>query len=163
MLRKKPSGELLPSAHAVDREFRVMHALRDTSVPVPRMVLFCKDSDVIGTEFYVMEMIEGDVIQDPGLPDMSPGHRRIFYDGFIRTLAQLHSVDPSSVGLSDFGRPEGFLSRQISRWTKQYKATETSRIDAFDNLMVWLPANLPDDELTAIVHGDFRAGQCGCR
>ena len=158
VLRKKPSGELLPSAHAVDREFRVMHALRNTSVPVPRMVLFCKDSEVIGTEFYVMEMIEGDVIQDPGLPDMSPEHRRMFYDGFIRTLAQLHSIDPVTVGLSDFGRPEGFLSRQISRWTKQYRATETSRIDAFDNLMVWLPANLPDDELTAIVHGDFRPG-----
>ena len=158
VLRKKPSGKLLPSAHAVDREFRVMQALQDTPVPVPRMLMLCKDSEVIGTEFYIMEMVEGHVHQDPGLPDLSPEYRRIFYDGFIRTLAQLHSIDPLTVGLSDFGRPDGFLSRQISRWSKQYKATETSRIEAFDNLMVWLPENLPNDALAAIVHGDFRPG-----
>ncbi len=158
VLRKKPPGELLPSAHAVDREYRVMAALQDTPVPVPLVLTLCMDRDVIGTEFYVMEMVEGRVFQDPGLPGFSPKERRHFYDGFIRSLAALHSIDPETVGLSDFGRPQGFLARQVSRWTKQYKATETEKIDAFDNLIEWLPQNLPEDDEVAIVHGDFRPG-----
>lgn len=158
VLRKKPSGELLPSAHAVDREFRVMQALLNTPVPVPQMLTLCMDRDVIGTEFYVMEMVEGQVHQDPGLPGLSSDQRRVFYDSFIQSLAQLHSIDPDTVGLSDFGRAQGFLDRQITRWSKQYKATSTERIHAFDNLMDWLPKNRPDDDCTGIVHGDFRPG-----
>lgn len=158
VLRKKPAGDLLPSAHAVDREYRVMHALRNTEVPVPRMLTLCMDRDVIGTEFYVMEMVEGKVSQDPGLPHLTPEQRNVFYHSFIKTLAQLHSVDPVAAGLSDFGRPQGFLKRQVERWSKQYRATETEQIEAFDNLLEWLPKNLPDDDLTGIVHGDFRPG-----
>ncbi|WP_138936087.1 phosphotransferase [Roseovarius arcticus] len=158
VLRKKPPGTLLPSAHAVDREFRVMDALRDTPVPVPLMLHLCMDRSVIGTEFYVMEMVEGRVFHDPSLPGMSPDERRAFYDNLIRALAALHAVDPDAAGLGDFGRPKGYLSRQIARWSKQYAATETETITAMDNLMEWLPENLPDDDSCAIVHGDFRPG-----
>lgn len=158
VLRKKPPGTLLPSAHAVDREYRVMHALRDTPVPVPKMLHLCTDPSVIGTDFYVMEMVEGRVFHDPSLPGLTPPERRAFYESFIKALAELHAVKPEAVGLSDFGRPEGYLSRQVARWTKQYKATETEAITAMDKLMEWLPANLPADDEAAIVHGDFRPG-----
>ncbi|WP_323777037.1 phosphotransferase family protein [Leisingera sp.] len=158
VLRKKPPGTLLPSAHAVDREYRVMHALRDTPVPVPEMLHLCMDPSVIGTDFYVMEMVEGRVFHDPSLPGLSPPERRAFYDSFIKALAELHAVKPDAVGLGDFGRPLGYLSRQVARWSKQYKATETETIDAMDKLMNWLPANLPEDDEAAIVHGDFRPG-----
>lgn len=158
VLRKKPPGDLLPSAHAVDREYRVMAALQDTDVPVPRMLHLCTDRDVIGTEFYVMEMVEGDVFQDPSLPGLSPDERRAFYDSLIRVLAALHKVDAEAVGLGDFGRPAGFIARQIARWSKQYKATETEHIAAMDQLITWLPAHIPEDDATAIVHGDFRPG-----
>jgi len=158
VLRKKPPGTLLPSAHAVDREYRVMHALRDTPVPVPKMLHLCTDPSVIGTEFYVMEMVEGRVFHDPSLPGLTPPERRAFYESFIKALAELHAVEPEAVGLGDFGRPEGYLSRQVARWTKQYKATETETIAAMDKLMDWLPANLPADDEAAIVHGDFRPG-----
>ena len=158
VLRKKPPGELLPSAHAVDREFRVMNALQDTAVPVPRMLNICMDRGVIGAEFYVMEMVEGSVYQDPSLPNLSPEDRRQFYDSFIRVLAELHRVDPGQVGLSDFGRPKGFVTRQVARWSKQYQATETENIEAMNKLMAWLPENIPHDDESAIVHGDFRPG-----
>ncbi|MGH1358498.1 MAG: phosphotransferase family protein [Burkholderiaceae bacterium] len=158
VLRKKPPGDLLPSAHAVDREYRVMTALRDTNVPVPRMLLLCLDRDIIGTEFYVMELVEGNVYHDPSLPGLSVAQRRQFYDSFIRSLAALHSVRPDTVGLSDFGRPSGFLARQIARWSKQYQASQTETIDAMDKLMAWLPDNLAADEQGAIVHGDYRPG-----
>lgn len=158
VLRKKPAGTLLPSAHAVDREYRVMAALADTSVPVPQMLALCMDRDVIGTEFYVMDMVKGPIYQDPSLPGMTPDQRRVFYDDFIRSLAALHAVDVDAVGLSDFGRPDGFLTRQISRWTKQYKATETETILAMDRLMEWLPENVVEDGEAALVHGDFRPG-----
>lgn len=158
VLRKKPPGDLLPSAHAVDREFRVMNALCDTPVPVPQMLHLCMDRSIIGTEFYVMEMVEGQVFHDPSLPDVSSDARRIFYDSFIQTLAALHTVVPDAVGLDDFGRPQGYLSRQIARWSKQYAATETEPITAMDNLIKWLPVNLPDDDEIAIVHGDYRPG-----
>jgi len=158
VLRKKPPGDLLPSAHAIDREYRVMASLQETNVPVPQMLLLCMDREVIGTEFYVMEMVEGNVYQDPSLPGLSVEQRRQFYDGFIRTLAALHSVNADAVGLSDFGRPSGFLARQISRWSKQYRATQTDIIVAMDKLMIWLPQNLADDDEAAIVHGDYRPG-----
>ncbi len=158
VLRKKPSGDLLPSAHAVDREYRVMAALQDTNVPVPKMLHLCDDPSIIGTDFYVMEMVEGDVFQDPSLPSLTVPERRAFYDSFIRALAALHSVVPEDVGLGSFGRAAGFISRQVSRWSKQYKATETEHIDAMEQLIKWLPENLPDENETAIVHGDFRPG-----
>lgn len=158
VLRKRPSGNLLPSAHAIDREFRVMSALRETDVPVPQMLHFCEDRDVIGAEFYVMEMVEGDVFQDPGLPGLTVDQRRTFYNSFTRSLAALHSVKAETVGLGDFGRPAGFITRQVSRWSKQYKATETEQIDAMDQLISWLPYHIPDDDEAAIVHGDFRPG-----
>lgn len=158
VLRKKPPGNLLPSAHAVDREYRVMNALQDTDVPVPKMLHLCMDRDVIGTEFYVMEMVEGEVFQDPSLPGLSPEQRRSFYDSLIQSLAALHRVNPGDVGLGDFGRPAGFVARQIARWSKQYKATETEHIEAMEQLITWLPKHLPAEEETALVHGDFRPG-----
>ena len=158
VMRKKPPGDLLPSAHAVDREYRVMAALQDTDVPVPKMLLLCMDRKVIGTEFYVMEMVEGHVYQDPSLPDLPAAQRRRFYDGFVRSLAALHSVRADAVGLSDFGRPKGFLARQIARWSKQYQTTQIEAIVAMDKLMDWLPEHLLDDNEAAIVHGDYRPG-----
>ncbi|MFK7945174.1 MAG: phosphotransferase family protein [Paracoccaceae bacterium] len=158
VLRKKPPGQLLPSAHAVDREYRVMSALQDSAVPVPRVLHLCLDRDIIGTEFYLMEMVEGRVFHDPSLPDLSPEARRQFYDGYIRSLAALHAIDPAKIGLQDFGRPKGFITRQITRWSKQYQATQTEPIEAMDKLIDWLPANIPDDDQAAIVHGDFRPG-----
>ena len=158
VLRKKPPGDLLPSAHAVDREFRVMAALQNTSVPVPKTLVLCTDRNVIGTEFYVMAMVKGNVFQDPSLPGLTPAERTCFYKSFIQALASLHAIDPADVGLSDFGRPKGFLSRQIARWNKQYRATATENIEAMNSLMTWLPENVTDDESNSIVHGDFRPG-----
>lgn len=158
VLRKKPPGDLLPSAHAVDREYRVMTALQDSAVPVPRMLHLCLDRDIIGTEFYVMEMVEGRIFHDPSLPGLTPDARRQFYDNFIRALATLHAVDPVEVGLQDFGKPQGFIARQVARWSKQYKATQTETIAAMDKLIDWLPTHIPDDQPTAIVHGDYRPG-----
>jgi len=129
-----------------------------TDAPVPKMLHLCMDRDVIGTEFYVMEMVAGDVFQDPSLPGLSLDDRRAFYDSFIRSLAALHKVDPDAVGLGNFGRPAGFIARQIARWSKQYKATETEQIEAMDHLIAWLPDHLPDENETSIVHGDFRPG-----
>lgn len=158
VLRKKPPGVLLPSAHAVDREYKVMRALQDTDVPVPRALLLCQDPEVIGTDFYVMEMVEGRVFHDPGLPGLSPDERRSVFDDFIRALAALHSVDYEAVGLGEFARPGSYLERQIARWAKQYEASKTEEIVAMDRLMEWLPANLPADQSVAIVHGDYRPG-----
>jgi aminoglycoside phosphotransferase (APT) family kinase protein len=135
-----------------------MAALADTAVPVPKMMTLCLDRDVIGTDFYVMEMVEGAVHQDPSLPGLTPEQRRVFYTDFTRSLAALHSVDAQAEGLSDFGRPAGFLPRQIARWSKQYKASETGTIEAMDQLMIWLPNNLVEDNEAAIVHGDYRPG-----
>lgn len=158
VLRKKPPGELLPSAHAIEREYKVMSALRQTQVPVPRMIALCTDRSIIGTEFYVMEKVEGQIFHDPGLPGLSPAARNQFYHSFVRSLAQLHTVDPGTVGLSDFGRPDGFINRQVIRWSQQYLATETEHIDAMHQLIAWLPDNLPTDQESAIVHGDYRPG-----
>jgi len=158
VLRKKPPGKLLPSAHAVDREYRIMSALRGTGVPVPRALLLCTDAEVIGTEFFVMEMVEGRVFHDPSLPGMSPDERRRWFADFIRVLATLHGVDFVSVGLSDFGKPSAYLERQVARWSRQYEASKTEDIPAMDNLVAWLPANLPADQSVSIVHGDFRPG-----
>ena len=156
VLRKKPPGRLLPSAHAVDREHAVIAALQDSEVPVPRVHLLCEDSEVIGTAFYVMEHVRGRIFWDVQLPGVDPAERTAIYDELARVLAALHQVDPSAVGLSDYGRPDGYLQRQVSRWTKQYRASETQTIPTMDALIDWLPAHLPATDEVAIAHGDYR-------
>jgi aminoglycoside phosphotransferase (APT) family kinase protein len=156
VLRKKPAGDLLPSAHAVDREFRVIRALGRTDVPVAKAYALCEDESILGQAFYIMEFVLGRVVLDPSLPDQSPGERAAIYDAMNDTLAKLHRVDYESVGLGDYGRVGGYIGRQVSRWTKQYRSTETSRIQAMEDLIEWLPKNLPDDSETTIAHGDFR-------
>ncbi len=158
VLRRKPPGELLASAHAVDREYRVLHALRDTDVPVADTYLLCDDDRVIGSMFYVMEYLDGRVFWDPQLPEIaSNGERAAIYDDMNRVLAALHNVDADAVGLSDFGRPGNYFERQVTRWTKQYRASETERSEAMETLIAWLPANMPEDDgSVSLVHGDYR-------
>ena len=156
VLRKRPAGDLLPSAHAVDREHRVMTALRDTGVPVPRMLCLCEDTEVLGTAFYVMSHVEGRVLWDARLPGFDPQERAAMYDEMNRVIAALHLVDPAAVGLADYGRSGGYLERQIARWSKQYLASETQPIEAMHRLIEWLPRHAPPESGTSIVHGDFR-------
>ena len=158
VLRRKPPGELLASAHAVDREFRVISALADTDVPVPQTYALCEDDSVIGSMFYVMEYLDGRVFWDPSLPEISDNDERTaIYDDMNRVLAALHMVDPDAVGLSDYGRPGNYFERQVSRWTKQYRASETEHSPAMERLIEWLPANMPaDDGVSGLVHGDYR-------
>ena len=158
VLRKKPPGVLLPSAHAVDREFIVMRALADSGVPVPRMRLLCTDESIIGQMFYVMEYVEGRVFADPGLPQLAPAERAAIYDSMSETLARLHRVDIAAVGLTEYGRPEKFLTRQIARWSRQYAASNLPPCSAMDQLIAWLAAQDPGPEEVAIHHGDFRLG-----
>ena len=158
VMRKQPPGQLLPSAHQVDREYRVMHALAGSDVPVPRMYASCEDTSVIGTKFYVMEKVEGRVFTDVLLVGLTNDERRTIYRELVRVLAALHSVDHIAVGLEDFGRPGNYYSRQISRWSKQYVASKTEEIPAMDKLMAWLPEHVPTADETVIVHGDFRLG-----
>jgi aminoglycoside phosphotransferase (APT) family kinase protein len=156
VLRRKPPGKLLPSAHAVDREYRVITALRDTDVPVARSYALCLDETVIGTAFYIMDYVEGRIFWDPTLPQLVPGERRPVYEAMNSVIAALHKVDYAAIGLSDFGRPGNYFKRQIDRWTKQYRASETEKIEAMDCLIEWLPQHLPPDDETSIVHGDYR-------
>lgn len=157
VLRKKPPGELLPSAHLVEREFWVMKALEDTDVPVPRMLHLCDDQDVIGQTFFVMEHVDGRVPTAPGLPTVSSPHERsAIYDAMNDVMARLHSVDWNEIGLADFGKPTDYVGRQIARWTRQYEAAKHQSVPAMDALIEWLPANIPGDEETTIAHGDFR-------
>jgi len=156
VLRRKPPGKLLPSAHAVDREYRVLTALRHSDVPVPRTYLLCEDETVIGTAFFIMECVAGRVLWDPSLQALDTGERRAVYADMNRVIAALHRVDYRAAGLGDFGKPGNYFARQIARWTKQYRASETERIDAMDRLIAWLPENIPDTDETAIVHGDYR-------
>ena len=156
VLRKKPPGALLPSAHLVEREYRVMTALAGSGVPVPAMHLLCEDAGIIGTSFYVMDHIEGRVFRDPALPGMAAAERGALYDVMNDVLARLHAVDWRAAGLADFGKPERYLARQTDRWTRQYQASKTEEIGAMDRLIDWLPAHLPDDDAVAIAHGDFR-------
>jgi aminoglycoside phosphotransferase (APT) family kinase protein len=156
VLRRKPPGKLLPSAHAVDREYRIIAVLGKTEVPVARALALCLDVSVIGTAFYVMEHVEGRVFWDPALPGLTPPERREIYGAMNRTIAALHTLDYTALGLGDFGRPGNYVRRQIERWTRQYLASETEKIPAMDRLIAWLPAHAPDDETTSIVHGDFR-------
>jgi len=156
VLRRKPPGVLLASAHAIEREFRVMAALAGSGVPVPRMHVLCEDPAVIGSPFYVMDFIEGRVFADPALPGLNAVERGAIYDAMNGVIAALHGVDLQSTGLTDYGRPQNYLVRQIERWTRQYRATETERIDAMERLIEWLPAHRPEGDETALVHGDFR-------
>jgi aminoglycoside phosphotransferase (APT) family kinase protein len=156
VLRRKPPGKLLPSAHAVDREFRVIRALAGTGVPVAKAHALCEDDAVIGTAFYVMEYVAGRVFWDPSLPGLRPVERARVHDEINRVIAALHSVDFASVGLGDFGRTGEYIARQVARWSKQYLASETEKIEAMDNLIAWLPANIPAGDETRIVHGDYR-------
>lgn len=156
VLRRKPAGTLLPSAHAVDREFRVMQALAGSGVPVPRVHALCTDAAVIGTMFYVMDCVPGRILWDPHLPGMASSERAALYDDMNRTLAALHEVDVAAVGLADYGRPGGYIARQLDRWTRQYRASETEPIEAMEQLIAWLPRHQPADTGTRLVHGDFR-------
>lgn len=158
VLRKKPPGKLLPSAHQVDREFRAMKAVAQTDVPVPRMRVLCEDDSVIGTAFYVMDFVEGRILVDPTLPGLVPSERVIIYDELGATLARLHAVDHRRVGLGDFGKEGDYIARQIGRFIKQYRATETERIGEMEELIERLPKAVPPDRRTAIVHGDFKLG-----
>lgn len=156
VLRRKPDGVLLPSAHAIEREYRVMGALAGADVPVPRVHLLCEDASIIGTPFYLMDFVEGRVFLDPALPGLEPHQRAALYDELNRVMAAIHQVDVAAVGLSDFGRPSRYLARQIERWTRQYRASETERIDAMERLIEWLPEHVPLADETSLVHGDYR-------
>ncbi len=158
VLRKKPPGTLLPSAHAVDREYAVQSALAGTAVPVPRMRLLCRDEGVIGTIFYVMDHIPGRVFADRTLPGIAPADRAAMYDAMNQVMAALHQVDWRSAGLEGYGRSTGYVARQIDRWTRQYAAAAVGDVPAMDRLMAWLPAHAPATDETAIAHGDFRLG-----
>ena len=156
VMRRKPPGELLPSAHAVDREYRVITALAATDVPVPKTYALCTDESVIGTMFFIMDYVEGRIFGDPALPGMTPAERAAIFDETNRVISALHRVDYATIGLEDYGKPGSYFARQISRWTKQYRASETETIRAMDNLIDWLPQHIPADDETRIVHGDFR-------
>ncbi|MBU1384033.1 MAG: phosphotransferase family protein [Alphaproteobacteria bacterium] len=156
VLRRKPPGTLLASAHAVDREFKVISALHSRGYPVARPWALCTDDSVIGSMFYVMDRVEGRVLWDLKLPGMTPDQRRAIYDAQVDTLAALHAFDPAAIGLGDYGRPGNYFERQVGRWTKQYRASEIEPIAAMDRLIEFLPATLPPEGPTRIVHGDFR-------
>ncbi|HUO80729.1 MAG TPA: phosphotransferase family protein [Steroidobacteraceae bacterium] len=157
-LRTKPGrvAELLPSAHQIEREFRVLAALEGSGVPVPRVHLLCTDEDVIGRAFYLMDYVDGRVFQDPRLPELTNAERGALFADMNRVLAHLHGLDYRALGLGDYGKPGDYLARQIARWSKQYRASETETIEAMDRLIEWLPGQLPADDSTTLVHGDFR-------
>ena len=156
VLRRKPAGTLVASAHAVDREYRVITALADSEVPVPTSHALCEDDSIIGTAFYVMDCVDGRVLWDPALPGMEPPQRRSIFMEMNRVIAALHMVDYARIGLVDYGKPGNYFARQIGRWSKQYRASETQRIEAVEKLITWLPDNIPGGDETCIVHGDYR-------
>lgn len=157
VLRRKPPGKLLPSAHAVDREYKVLTALGNHSdVPVAKTWGLCTDDSIIGTMFYVMDLVDGRVIWDQSLADVSKVERAKYYDAMNDVIARLHNVDYAAVGLEDFGKPGSYVARQVGRWSKQYKLSETDKIEEMDRLMEWLPENIPDSDATTVIHGDYR-------
>ncbi len=160
VLRRKPPGELLPSAHAVDREYRVTKALAATGFPVAEPLILCEDPGVIGTAFYVMAFAQGRVFWEPHMPASSPGERAAVYDSLNAAIARLHTTSIAAAGLQDFGRPEGYVSRQVRRWSEQYKRSETQTIPEMDRLIAFLPDAVPASNEAAIVHGDFRLDNC---
>jgi aminoglycoside phosphotransferase (APT) family kinase protein len=156
VMRKKPPGTLLPSAHQVEREYRIIKALAATDVPVPRVHLLCEDVGVIGTAFFVMDFVQGRIMRDPMMPDSSPPERAACYDSMNDVLARLHMVDFRAVGLGDYGRPQAYVARQLARWSKQYEASKIDEIPEMDRLIEWLGRNIPPDDETTIAHGDYR-------
>ncbi|GMV00969.1 MAG: acyl-CoA dehydrogenase [Burkholderiales bacterium] len=154
--RPGPAAKLLPSAHAIEREYRVLAALAGTGLPVARVHALCEDEAVIGRAFYIMEYVEGRVLWEQSLPGLSKPERNAIYDEMNRVIAALHSVDYAAIGLGDFGRPGNYFARQIGRWSRQYQASETEPIEAMNRLIEWLPGHVPDSDETSIVHGDFR-------
>ena len=157
VLRKKPPGKLLPSAHAVDREYRIIRAMKNAGVPVPEPYLLCSDDSVIGTAFYVMERMHGRIFRDPAAADArNPRERSQIFEALNQTLVKIHSLDWQAAGLADFGKPGNYMARQVSRWTKQYEASRTDAMESMDHLIRWLRENLPVDDTTTVVHGDFR-------
>lgn len=158
VLRKKPPGVLLPSAHQVDREYKAMRALAGSAVPAPVARAYCDDRDLIGTEFYVMDFLEGRVFRDATLPDQTPAERAAIYDSLNAALASLHAVDYHAVGLGDFGRTGDFFARQLKRWSTQYRNAQTEEIPAMERLLAELPGRIPADDASTIAHGDYRLG-----
>jgi aminoglycoside phosphotransferase (APT) family kinase protein len=158
VLRKKPPGKLVASAHQVDREFRVISALAQTDVPVARTRVLCSDDNVIGQMFYIMDAVEGRILIDPSMPGETPAARRAIFDSMNDVLARLHRVDPAKVGLGNYGRTCQYIARQVARWSKQYAELKTEEIPAMDKLAAFLPANIPAEDPTTIVHGDYRLG-----
>jgi aminoglycoside phosphotransferase (APT) family kinase protein len=156
VLRRKPPGKLLPSAHAVDREYRVISALHAQGFPVARPLAYCVDETVAGTPFYVMDFVDGRVFWEPQMPGTDPTGRSAIYDSMNATIAQLHSFDPAAIGLGDFGKGENYVARQVERWSKQYRASETEKIDAMERLIEWLPKHIPAAGPVRLVHGDYR-------
>ncbi|MDP9108734.1 MAG: phosphotransferase [Pseudomonadota bacterium] len=158
VLRTKPgpAAKLLSSAHAIDREYKVMDALNKAGFPAAKQYTLCTDESIIGRAFYVMEYVDGRVLWDQSLPGMTPDERAAYYDEMNRVIAQLHTIDYAAIGLADYGKPGNYFGRQIDRWTRQYKASETEKIDAMDQLIEWLPKNIPPGDATSIVHGDYR-------
>ena len=155
-LRRKPPGKLLPSAHAVDREYRVIKALHGVGFPVARPHVLCEDESVIGTAFYLMDCVEGRVLWDQSLPGMTREERAAIWDELNRVISRLHTIDYRELGLEGFGKPGSYIERQIARWSKQYRASETQAIEAMDQLIEWLPKNIPPEAATTVVHGDYR-------
>jgi aminoglycoside phosphotransferase (APT) family kinase protein len=156
VLRKKPPGVLLPRAHMVEREYRILAALAATDVPVPKVHLLCEAPDPIGTPFFIMDYVRGRLLREPTLPDLKPAERRAIYEEILRVLASLHAVDYEAIGLADYGKPGNYFGRQVRRWSQQYEASKTREIASMDHLMKWLPENIPDDDTSCIVHGDYR-------
>jgi aminoglycoside phosphotransferase (APT) family kinase protein len=156
VLRRKPPGKLLPSAHAVDREHRVISALHAQGFPVAEPLVYCADASVAGTAFYVMGFVDGRVFWEPQMPASHPAERARVYDAMNETIARLHSFDPGAIGLGDFGKGENYVARQVDRWSKQYRASETERIEEMERLIAWLPAHIPPAGPVRLVHGDFR-------
>jgi aminoglycoside phosphotransferase (APT) family kinase protein len=156
VMRKKPPGQLLKSAHQVDREFRIMKALAQTDVPVPRMHVLCEDESVIGTAFYVMDYLEGRIFRDPQLPGVAPAERAAIYDSMNDVLARLHKVDFAAIGLGDYGRPGNYFERQVSRFITQYRGAQTDQIPEMEKLIEWMPHNIPKEDSVSIAHGDYR-------
>jgi aminoglycoside phosphotransferase (APT) family kinase protein len=156
VLRRKPPGKLLPSAHAVDREFRVLKALHGSDVPVAHVFALCEDPQVIGSSFYVMDYVEGRIFWEATLPEVAPAGRSEIYLQMVRVQAALHSIDYQAVGLGDFGKAGGYVQRQVARWTQQYRASQTEKLESVENLIAWLPQHVPAGEEVSIVHGDFR-------
>lgn len=156
VLRRKPFGAILQSAHAVEREYRLLAALHPTGFPVAKPFALCEDSQIIGAPFYIMEMISGRIFWDGALPDVMPEERRAIYESMVSTLARLHAIRPKTVGLGDFGPQGNYFERQVRRWTEQYRASQTDDIPEIEKLIEWLPSTLPEQERVAIIHGDYR-------